>query len=93
MTSRLSSEHFSMWRSFIEAYSSVMRTLEQAMQDEHGVPLTWFDVLLHLEEAPEGRLRLGCEVLRQPQHDGRARGVVESSLEVAVVVSDDERYQ
>lgn len=59
MSSNLSPEHFSMWRSFIEAHSSIMRTLEQAMQEEHGVPLTWFDVLLHLEEAPEGRLRLG----------------------------------
>lgn len=59
MASILSTEHFSMWRSFIEAHSSVVRTLEQAMQEEHGVPLTWFDVLLHLEEAPQRRLRLG----------------------------------
>ena len=48
-----------MRRAFIEAYSSIMRNLEQVTEDEHGVALTWFDVLVHLEEAPDNRLRLG----------------------------------
>ena len=59
MTIELSDEYLAMWRAFIEAHSSIMRTLEQAMEAEHGVALTWFDVLVHLEEAPDGRLRLG----------------------------------
>lgn len=59
MATELSDEYLAMWRAFIEAHSSVMRELEQAMEEEHGVALTWFDVLVHLEEAPEGRLRLG----------------------------------
>ena len=59
MTNELSDEYLTMWRAFIEAHSSIMRNLEQAMEDEHGVALTWFDVLVHLEEAPDNRLRLG----------------------------------
>ena len=59
MTNELSDEYLTMWRAFIEAHSSIMRNLEQVMEDEHGVALTWFDVLVHLEEAPDNRLRLG----------------------------------
>ena len=59
MANELSDEYLTMWRAFIEAHSSIMRNLEQTMEDEHGVALTWFDVLVHLEEAPDNRLRLG----------------------------------
>ncbi len=59
MTTELSDDYLAMWRAFIEAHSSIMRSLERAMDVEHGVALTWFDVLVHLEEAPDERLRLG----------------------------------
>ena len=34
-----------------------MRNLERGLEEE-GLPLPWFDVLIHLCEAPEGRLRM-----------------------------------
>ena len=59
VTAQLTEEQLAMWRAFLEAHSAVIRYLEQGMQEEHGLPLTWFDVLVHLADAPEGRLRLG----------------------------------
>lgn len=56
---KMTRQHESMWRAFIEAHSAVMRVLEQDMMEKHGLALSWYDVLLHLAEAPEGRLRLG----------------------------------
>ena len=44
------------WRAFQWANTVVMRNLERGLEEE-GLPLPWFDVLIHLCEAPEGRLR------------------------------------
>ncbi len=48
-----------MWRSFLEAHSSVMKYLERQMQEQHGLPLSWWDVLQQLADGPGGRLRMG----------------------------------
>ena len=46
------------WRAFLVTHASVLRTLEREMLEEQGLPLTWYDILVHLDEAPEGRLRM-----------------------------------
>ncbi len=51
--------HLLMWRSFLEAHSTVVKFLERRMQEQHGLPLAWWDVLLQLADGPEGRLRMG----------------------------------
>lgn len=45
-----------MWRAFLEAHSTVLRALEREMREEQGLSLTWYDVLVHLSEAPGERL-------------------------------------
>ena len=45
------------WRSFLETHSTLIRALEKEMQADQGLPLTWYDVLVHLSEASGGRLR------------------------------------
>lgn len=45
-------EQFAVWRSFLEAHSAVINALERELLEEHGFPLTWYDVLVHLSEAP-----------------------------------------
>lgn len=45
------------WRSFLRAHATVLRELERELTDA-GLPLTWYDVLLHLFEAPGRRLRM-----------------------------------
>ena len=42
----------------METLARVLRYLAQEMYDEDGVHLEWFNVLLHLNEAPKGRLRM-----------------------------------
>lgn len=46
------------WRSFITAYSRVTGVLERELQAEQNMPLTWYDVLVVLIEAPEHQLRM-----------------------------------
>lgn len=43
----------------MEAHSTVVKFLERRMQEQHSLPLTWYDVLLQLADGPEGRLRMG----------------------------------
>ena len=51
--------HLKMWRSFLKAHSTVVKHLESRMQEQHGLPLAWWDVLLQLADGPDGRLRMG----------------------------------
>lgn len=46
------------WRAFLEAHAAVLETLEGELRRECDLPLSWYDVLLHLSEAPGRRLRL-----------------------------------
>ena len=46
------------WVGVIATYASVMRALETEMLEQHGLPITWFDVLNRLEQAPGHRLRM-----------------------------------
>ena len=48
-----------MWRSFLGAHSTVMKYLERQMQEQHGLALSWWDVLQQLADGPDGRLRMG----------------------------------
>jgi len=47
------------WRLFLETFAQVRRNLERKIKEDQAIPATWFDVLLHLHEAPESRLRIG----------------------------------
>ena len=53
-----SEEAMAAWRAFLLTYSRVMRTLEQEMQESEGLALSWYDILAHLDDAPEGRIRM-----------------------------------
>ena len=46
------------WRAFLRAHARVVDRLDHELQKEQDLPLTWYDVLLHLAEAPDKRLRL-----------------------------------
>ena len=47
-----------MWRDFLRAHAAVTRALEDELADEKVLPLTWYDVLVQLVEAPGRRLRM-----------------------------------
>ena len=42
------------WRVFLETAIAVIDILDSEMQEERGITLAWYDVLIHLEDAPDG---------------------------------------
>jgi DNA-binding MarR family transcriptional regulator len=46
------------WRAMLLAYNAAMRAIDADLERSGSVPLTWYDVLLELNAAPDGRLRM-----------------------------------
>ncbi|MEP6871568.1 MAG: MarR family transcriptional regulator [Anaerolineaceae bacterium] len=46
------------WRTFLEAHVRITERLGAELQLERGLPLSWYDVLVQLQEAPGSRLRM-----------------------------------
>jgi DNA-binding MarR family transcriptional regulator len=46
------------WRAFLEAHALTVETLTRELREAEDLPLTWYDVLVQLHEAAEGRLRM-----------------------------------
>lgn len=47
------------WGALLKAYASATARVGRRVEAEGGLPLDWYDVLVVLEYAPEGRLRMG----------------------------------
>jgi DNA-binding MarR family transcriptional regulator len=58
MPARPDPAQLSAWRLLLEAHAKVTELLERELVAERGLPLSRYDVLLNLAEAPEGRLRM-----------------------------------
>jgi DNA-binding MarR family transcriptional regulator len=48
------------WHALIRAHSRVVRRLEAELEAEHGLTLPAYEVLAHLSEAPDRRLRMAA---------------------------------
>jgi len=46
------------WRASLEGHNVLIRLLERELQQDVGISLGWYDVLVHLAEAPKGKLRM-----------------------------------
>ena len=46
------------WRGFLRAHATLVGELDEELTERHGLPLSSYDVLVQLDEAPEGRLRM-----------------------------------
>ena len=55
---RLTEDELATWRAFIRAHATVTGRLERDLDDAGGLTLSELDVLLTLDRAPEGTLRL-----------------------------------
>ena len=49
-----SGERLRAWRLFFESALALLDVLDTELERDTGIPLRWYDVLVHLEEAPEG---------------------------------------
>jgi DNA-binding MarR family transcriptional regulator len=51
-------QYLDLWEDLVRVHSGILNRLEQEMEAEQGLPLRWYEVLLHLSRAPEGRMRM-----------------------------------
>ena len=56
MNGLLGKERSNTWRIFLQTFATVTRKLEGQMRYENEMPLPWYGVLVHLNEAHQGRL-------------------------------------
>lgn len=46
------------WRGLLRSYVLLQRELEQGLEARHGLQHSTYEVLMHLSDAPDGRMRL-----------------------------------
>ena len=46
-----------LWQEFLRAHRTIIDKMAGQMMRDHQLPLEWFDVLIHLADVPDGRLR------------------------------------
>ncbi|HZG96294.1 MAG TPA: MarR family transcriptional regulator [Mycobacteriales bacterium] len=49
---------FDAWQLLLEVHAAVTSRIDAALQERAGMPLGWYDVLVHVAEAPDRRIRL-----------------------------------
>jgi len=47
------------WGALLKVHAALVPRLDRELQETHALPLTWYDVLLELNAAPERRLTMG----------------------------------
>lgn len=52
-------QELAVWRLFIKAHAHIIERIEQDLANQKRVPLTTYDVLIALFEAPDKKLRIG----------------------------------
>ena len=57
-SSTLDARRLAVWREFLHTHAVVAGTLSRELEDERGLPLAQYDVLVQLAEAQDGRLRM-----------------------------------
>src|SRR6266481_5655895 len=58
MTEQLSKQHLAAWRAFLKAHALLVERIDHDLVAARQLPLSWYDVLIELYEAPERRLRM-----------------------------------
>lgn len=58
MARRPGREKLEAWVGVVATFSTVMRELEAELLADHDLPISWFDILNRLDQAPGRRLRM-----------------------------------
>ena len=59
MAAKIDERRLAAWRALLASHAALVGRLGEELQDEKGLPLPWYEVLLWLGQAPEGRMRMG----------------------------------
>ena len=54
----LNDEELAAWRGMLRAHAELTKELDAELAREHNIPLSSYEVLLYLADAPEGRMRM-----------------------------------
>jgi DNA-binding MarR family transcriptional regulator len=54
------------WRGLLRAHACLAKRLDAELESAHGLPMSSYEVLHHLEEANAGRMRM-CDLAEQAQ--------------------------
>jgi DNA-binding MarR family transcriptional regulator len=84
-------ERLPAWSSLLRVHAALLPVLERELAAAHGMPLSWYDVLLELNSAPERRLRmseLGARVVLSRERVSR---VVDELVRADLVVRERNR--
>jgi DNA-binding MarR family transcriptional regulator len=57
-SARLSERELVAWRGLLRVHASLIKELDAELEREHGLPLTSYEVLLHLDSTPDRRMRM-----------------------------------
>ncbi len=55
---QLNDRELAAWRGFLRLHAALVRELDRELEESHGLPLTHYEVLIHLYLAPDNRLRM-----------------------------------
>src|SRR3954468_6037203 len=55
---RFSELELDAWRGFLRTHATLVRELDDELTERHGLPVSSYDVLVQLDEAPGGMLRM-----------------------------------
>ena len=55
----LTDRELAAWRGMLRTHSDVVARLDAELERDHGLPLSSYEVLISLADAPVGRLRMG----------------------------------
>ena len=59
MADKLDERRAAAWRALLATHAALVDRLSEELQDERDLPLPWYEVLLFLNRASDGRLRMG----------------------------------
>ena len=58
MSQRVEERRLKVWSSLLRAHAGLFSVLNRELEEERGLPLVWYDVLVNLQHAPAGRMRM-----------------------------------
>src|SRR3954465_14473577 len=55
---RFTDSELAAWAGFLRTHATLVRELDEELTERHGLPLSSYDVLVQLDHAPDGMLRM-----------------------------------
>ncbi|MDQ3307376.1 MAG: MarR family winged helix-turn-helix transcriptional regulator [Actinomycetota bacterium] len=77
------------WGALLQVHAALVPTLESQVRAQTGLPLTWYDVLLELAGAPDGKLRMTVLAERVVLSRTRVSRLVDELSEVGLVCREE----